>query len=254
MRRLISTLGTALVVTFGVLLLSPAAHAADGTMTFTPSATTVNPGDTVTISWETTGVIDLELWGDIGVPNGPVSPTGSIDVQFDYPGTYSFYLEGAHEDEPDEFIEEEINITVVGDIITLDLQCGEFTVTNLLDIELIGIYGDLDNFDIDDLIDLGPNESQTVTTNRSTVDLFVMHEMGGWEEFNGLIITQNCGNNNGSTNDDDDDTGSDNKSGHPTVAPKAGVADKASMGPVGAVSLALLIGAGIAARRVRALN
>lgn len=218
MRRLISTLGTALAVAFGVLLLSPAAHAAEGTMSFTPSATTVNPGDTVTLSWETTGVIDLELWGETGNIDGSVAATGSVDVQFDYPGTYEFYLDGLHEDEPDEFIDAEITITVLGDIVSLDLQCGEFTVTNLLDLEIFGIYGDLENYDPEDFFELGPYGSQTITTSLSTIDLFVMHEEGGWTQFDGLQITQDCGgtgNNGGSGSDDDsdDDSGDDSATG-----------------------------------------
>ncbi len=256
MRRLFSTLVAAFVLILSVLTFSQTAQAATGTLTFTPSATTVSPGDTVTLTWESTGVIDLEIWGSsgTGVTNGPIDPTGSIDIQLNFPGTYWLEVSGYHEDEPDVEIWEEIEITVAGDIVSVTAQCGSFTITNLLDLPLEGGYGSFSEPDADEYFTLGPNASRTFTTSRSQVDIEVGNpEVSAWQDIEGFAVPQDCDDDSNTGNDDsdNDDTGSDNKSGHPTVAPKAGVADKASMGPVGAVSIALLIGAGIAARRLR---
>ena len=118
MSRLCSTLLTTIVVIFGVLSFSHAAHAADGTLTFTSSATTIAPGESVILTWESTGAVDLETWGSWPT-SGPVDPSGSVSVQLDYPGTYFFGLDGFHEDD-DEFIEAEVEITVTGDMVSLD--------------------------------------------------------------------------------------------------------------------------------------
>lgn len=258
MRRLLTSLGTALAVVVSFLLLSPLAHAAEGTMTFTASATTVNPGDTVTFAWETTGVINPQLSGTSPwITDGPVADTGTLDVQLDYPGTYLFELFGHHEDEPDESISREIEITVTGDLVSITADCGQFTIANLWDAELSVAYGDFLEGEPDGMFNLGPFESRTFPTDRTQLDYWVdVNDTDLWQEIWAVAIGQDCDNDDGSPDEDSDDsaTGGSNASSHPAVAPKAGIHDGARVSPVIAATIALLIGAGIASRRLRSEN
>lgn len=256
MRRPLSALMSAIVLVFGVLLVNPAAYAAEGTLTITPSATTIAPGESVTIDWESQGVQDIELVGD-WPSDGPTTETqGSETLTLINRGTYTFTITGFHADEPDVEITAEVDVVVEGDLVSITAQCGAFTITNLRDLELEGGYGSFDEDEPDEWIELGPFESQTFTTTRTSVDISIGHTFGDGEQHEGVAIPQDCDgdDNNGSTDDDSDDdsaTGSSGASGYPTVAPKAGINDGASVSPVAAAAIALLIGAGIAARRLR---
>lgn len=258
MRRLLSALGATFVLLLGVLSFSQAAHAADGTLTLTPSATTIASGDAVTLTWESTGVIGLEATGDWPTV-GPVAASDSVTFQLSNPGFYDFELSGLHEDD-DTPISRLVTVEVTGDFVSVVAFCGGFTITNLIDLPVEGGHGSFDNVDPDEWIELGPNETQTFYTDRTEVDISAWSG-DLYQEFEGFAIPQDCDVNDDTDNGDDGDTnvddntaGAGNASGHPTVAPAAGIADANNNASPLAAGIALLIGASIAARRLRTNN
>ena len=138
-----------------------------------------------------------------------------------------------------------------------------------MDISVYGFFGDFAaTDDFDDLFVLDGGQSDTFTTDRTSIDIYLWHEHDGDQLLEGIVIAQDCDNDNGSSGNDGSSnsgssgngsdngttTGATNASGHPTVAPAAGIADANNSASALTAGIALLIGTTIAARRLRTHN
>lgn len=115
-------------------------------------------------------------------------------------------------------------------LVKATATCGKVTFTNVADVTITVLYGDEDEEEPDGEFTLGAGKSRTVKTDRDLV-LYVAIE-GEEESFqvDDIEVPQNCG------------------TGHPTVAPAAGVSQSGPGSPMPVLALLGLVALGATLR------